>query len=96
MTIPTKPAGYWRPDVSLTDVYYLRGDMTWHLSPAGVEIADSNVPHDLVLLGEYQQPYKDPEPYIYPSGARSKHNNNPAVQSFDPRPGYEQDMGFYQ
>lgn len=53
MTIPTKPGGYWHPDVSLSEVYYLRNDGSWRLSPYGKDVDPKDVPADLQFLGEY-------------------------------------------
>lgn len=57
-TIPTKPAAYWRPHASLTEVYYLRHDGSWRLSPAGKDIDPDDVPSDLVFLGDYMSDKK--------------------------------------
>lgn len=96
MTLPTHPAAYWHPNVSLSEVYSLRGDYTWHYNITGKEIPESEVPNDLVHLGDYKQPYLDPKPYV--SGMHNRHsmNFNPALWTFEPRPGYSQNEEDYK
>lgn len=106
MTIPTHPAAYWNPKVSLSEVYSLRGDYTWHYNITGKEISASEVPGDLVLLGEYAQPYLDPKPYVFLSDQvfgtpRSAvdggfHSVSGTYWAFSPRPGYSQNEEDYK
>lgn len=105
MSIPTRPAAYWHPDVSLSEVYSLRGDYTWHYNITGREIPESEVPDDLVLLGEYKQPYTDPTPYVFVSDQvfgiprsavdRGFHGVSGTYWAFSPRPGYSQNKEDY-
>lgn len=48
-----EPGGYWHPKVSLTDVYYLRRDGSWWLSPDGIQVPAEQLPRDLQFLGGY-------------------------------------------
>lgn len=52
--IPMHPAAYWRPDVNLSNVYYLRRDGTWRLSPYGCDVPLADVPSGLVFLADYR------------------------------------------
>ena len=53
MPIPTEPASYWQPDVNMSRVYSLRQDGSWHYNISGSDIAATDVPDDLTLLGRY-------------------------------------------
>lgn len=94
MTIPTEPAAYWNPKVSLSEVYSLRGDYTWHYNITGKSVPEADVPTDLIKLSDYAQPYRDPEPYRTGT-SRHRKNYNPGVWVFDPRPGYSQNEDDY-
>ena len=56
IVLPTEPGAYWRPEKSLSDVWSLRFDGSWHHNISMGEVEASAVPRDLQLLGLFAEP----------------------------------------
>ena len=52
--LPTEPGAYWRPNRSLSKVWSLRRDGTWHFNITGKSIPEDEVPDGLELLGLFK------------------------------------------
>lgn len=53
--LPTQPAAYWRPLVSLSEVWTLMRDGRWHHNITGKYVGAECVPEGLTFLGETKE-----------------------------------------
>ena len=53
--LPITPGAYWRPDISLSEVWTLGHDGSWHHNLTGEYVSTDDLPGGLTLLGKLNE-----------------------------------------